>query len=567
MNVDIPPIFFTQNHKINYFENEFFKIQIPSSPFTDLFWFSFENMNENLWDECYIHVLRVDKHLGWGQDLKVILTNKLNQEKQTIDIGQSSKPYSKKQWVPISKTIVPTEKRIHFENDNFKIYTTTPDYGDVFQLDYDSSKNQLFVKRIDVPTGWGQILNCVYEEKRSIASQYTLMKKKYFEIGPSETNEKRMTVDWEKIPDEIPKHIFFHKTPVDYVFLILQNLEENIFTFSFDSHTNFLRTEKIIAPTQYTSQQQKKLVHQPHGWNSEIKIILVNISKPFEKKQLIYIGSSPHKTSLLQRVNLQEKKFFVALTTIPSRISQPWFYEQIKFLLESQTTHFEKLYITIAKKYKRFQEEIPINLMEKISSLSDKIDWIILEEDFGPGSKYLGPLIHRRYIVENEYLIVIDDDRFYNPFLIEHFKTAMISFGGEHNFSSGLWDYYFDKSYTKLEEDYYTMIVRKEENQQKFFYGNGLGGFMGFCMKCVNIDQFIKYHFDIFEKVPKSFFHDEGITLNYLKAREESIIYVKHKGCNYLEKEQVHALCKSGLCNRGKVENQIFFVTQMNSLL
>ena len=557
MNVDIPLLFFTQNHKINYFENEYFKIQIPPSPFTDLFWFSIENVDSINILYTSIHILRVDKHLGWGQDLKIMITNKINLEKQIIDIGPSQKPYFKKELV-LDQKMIPN-KKIHFESEYFKIYTISSDYNDIFKVNYDFSNNQLSVQRTDSNTGWGQILNCIYEqktnlEKNSFKTLHPIMvKRKIFEIGPSENNEKRLTVDWEKIPDEIPKHIFVQN---DFFFLILQNLEENLMTFSYDSHTNFLKSEKIM------SSMSKKM----NGWISEIKIILYKPSKPFERKNLIYIGPS-NKNNTIQRVSLNEKKFFVALTTIPSRIVQPWFYEQMKFLLESQTIPFEKLFITIAKKYKRFQEEVPQEVMDKISSLSDKIDWIVLEEDFGPGSKYMGPLLHRRYIVENEYLIIIDDDRFYNPYLIEHFRTAMTSYGGEHSFSSGLWDYYFDKSYTKLEEDYYTMMVRKEESQQKFFYGNGLGGFMGFCMKCVNIDQFLKYHFEILEKVPKSFFHDEGITLNYLKAREESIIYVKHKGCNFMEKEQVHALCKSGLCNRGKVENQIFILTHMNKLL
>ena len=141
MNVDIPLLFFTQNHKINYFENEYFKIQIPPSPFTDLFWFSIENVDSINILYTSIHILRVDKHLGWGQDLKIMITNKINLEKQIIDIGPSQKPYFKKELL-LDQKMIPN-KKIHFESEYFKIYTISSDYNDIFKV-----KTQARVKYI-----------------------------------------------------------------------------------------------------------------------------------------------------------------------------------------------------------------------------------------------------------------------------------------------------------------------------------------------------------------------------------------------------------------------------------
>ena len=71
----------------------------------------------------------------------------------------------------------------------------------------------------------------------------------------------------------------------------------------------------------------------------------------------------------------------------------------------------------------------------------------------------------------------------------------------------------------------------------------------------------------ILERIPKSFYHDEGIILGYLKYKEENILYLNHKGCNYIEEEMVDALCKSNLVDRGNIEKEILQITNLEKLL
>ena len=110
-------------------------------------------------------------------------------------------------------------------------------------------------------------------------------------------------------------------------------------------------------------------------------------------------------------------------------------------------------------------------------------------------------------------------------------------------------------------------FIKSEKNNYNFYFGNGLGGFYGFCIKVENMDKFINYNFKILEKIPTSFFHDEGITLGFLKATEENILILKHRGCNYIQNEMVDALCFSGLCDRGKIEKEVLLLTNQEQLL
>ena len=74
-------------------------------------------------------------------------------------------------------------------------------------------------------------------------------------------------------------------------------------------------------------------------------------------------------------------------------------------------------------------------------------------------------------------------------------------------------------------------------------------------------------HFAFTNGENKSFYHDEGIILGYLKKKQETIIYLKHVGCEQYKEEPVDALCKSGLCNRSLIEKEILYITNYQSLL
>ncbi len=226
----------------------------------------------------------------------------------------------------------------------------------------------------------------------------------------------------------------------------------------------------------------------------------------------------------------------------------------------------ENIFITIAKKYKRFNEKIDESVIERIRALSSKIIFIELEEDYGPASKYLGPLLKYYSVLDGNIMIVVDDDRKYNPNLVMHFKMAYNSFPNVV-FSSGLWNIYFDKGYAKKSDEDIEMSLFKEQNANTFYYGNGLGGFFGFAMKVVGLETFIEYHFKVFQRIPKAFYHDEGISLGYLKYFEENIIFLNHKGCNFIKDEMVDALCNANYVNRGNIEKEILQITNFEKLI
>ena len=117
-----------------------------------------------------------------------------------------------------------------------------------------------------------------------------------------------------------------------------------------------------------------------------------------------------------------------------------------------------------------------------------------------------------------------------------------------------------------MDDNFLEFKIHKESNNNKFYFGQGLGGFFGFCIKVQNIKKFIEYNNIILNKIPKSIFHDEGIIIGYLKYNKETILYLKHKGCNIIKEELVDALCTSNLVDRGQIEKEILKITNLEKL-
>jgi hypothetical protein len=102
------------------------------------------------------------------------------------------------------------------------------------------------------------------------------------------------------------------------------------------------------------------------------------------------------------------------------------------------------------------------------------------------------------------------------------------------------------------------------DNSFDFKAGYGLGGFFGFCIHLSSsefIRSFLEYHLAILQDIEKSFYHDEGISLNYMKFKNETVVYLHHYGCNFIQNEMSDALCTSNLCDRRKVEHDIYNMT------
>ena len=140
------------------------------------------------------------------------------------------------------------------------------------------------------------------------------------------------------------------------------------------------------------------------------------------------------------KVNLKDYKIYIGLTTIPSRINI--LMNNLKHFIKNQNYDYEKILITIPKNYRRFKNTIDEKSIELLKA-NKRIEIIYIENDYGPASKYLGPLIND-YIKNDDLLIIIDDDRIYIKNLIKNFVTAYRSFP-EYSFQD--YGHIFDKNY------------------------------------------------------------------------------------------------------------------------
>ena len=503
---------------INIFENEKYRINKVKDGFND----KFEIIEEN--DK--LKIKRVDADEGWGANLKMKIFDKVNNKEYIKEIGNSNK----------NKVKVDLEKNIsknHYENNFYKLYAVS-EHNDLFKINYNEISKELSVKRTDENIGWEQDLKIEYYEKMT-------KNIKYLHVGSSKNNKKKIIIDINKIdyiriPDYYEDKVYKIKK--------IKNEYNDKFDFTIDHRTNILKVKRLDTD---------------EGWGQPLMVNIEYKNKSYD----IYIGSSEINI-LLKKVNLKDYNVYVCLTTIPSRASNEILVQNINNFIKTQTYDFTNLLITIPKKYKRFKENINDKVKKKLKSIN-KVKIIESDKDYGPASKYLGPLMNN-YIKDNDLLIVIDDARIYNKNLVKHLVTAYRSFN-QYEYFSGLWSHFFDKSYKYLSNDYLEITIHQEKNEDNFKFGNGLGGFFGFAMNIKNKKEFINYNLKILEIINKSFFHDEGILLGYLKKKEKNIIYLRHVGCDEYEKETVDALCKSGLCNRELIEKEILYVTNYQLIL
>ena len=503
---------------INVFENEKYRITKIKDDHND----KFEILEEN--DILYIK--RVDKNEGWGANLKLNFFDKVDNIEYIKEIGNSSKNNKK---IELDKKI----SKNHYENNFYKLYFIS-NYNDIFKINYDELAKSLIIKRLDDTIGWDQDLVIEYYEKIT-------KNVKHIKVGASKENVKSIIININKI-DYIEVPNYYDDTI--YKIEKIKNQYDDKFIFKMDHKTNIIKIKRFDTN---------------EGWGQNLMIKVKYKNKNYE----IYIGPSNTHISF-KKLNLKDYKVYVCLTTIPSRMINDILVNNIKNFVKTQNYNFDKILLTIPKKYKRFNTTIDKKIITKLEKI-EKVEIIYIDTDLGPASKYLGPLMNN-YIKKDDLLIVIDDDRIYNKNLVNNLVIAYRSFN-QYEFYTGLWSYFFDKKYKYLEKDFLEITSLKETNEDNFTFGNGVGGFFGFAMNIKNKKEFINYNLEILEKVSKSFFHDEGIMLGYLKKKEKTIIYLKHYGCYEYENESVDALCKSGLCDRTLTEKEILYVTNYQSLL
>jgi len=108
-----------------------------------------------------------------------------------------------------------------------------------------------------------------------------------------------------------------------------------------------------------------------------------------------------------------------SLTTIPSRITT-----SCRTTIDSLLNQVDHIYLSIAKFYTRFQVEgtIPSYLQEE--PYKSKVT-VILCEDKGPATKYLGALDALSAISPRAWVFVCDDDQVYKSNLLETMKRGI----------------------------------------------------------------------------------------------------------------------------------------------
>lgn len=117
-------------------------------------------------------------------------------------------------------------------------------------------------------------------------------------------------------------------------------------------------------------------------------------------------------------------KYIISLTTIPSRIN---YIEKTLDSLIKQTIKPEKIVLNIPKSYTlRFNHLLDKTNVKKIfKKYIGKIVINYIESDYGPGTKLLGLLKSNmiNYGENDTYVVLVDDDLVYKPYMLEYFNN------------------------------------------------------------------------------------------------------------------------------------------------
>jgi len=248
-------------------------------------------------------------------------------------------------------------------------------------------------------------------------------------------------------------------------------------------------------------------------------------------------------------------KIFIAMSIIPSRALDPKFIDNIRHL-QKQQLPFEKLFISIPKEYKRFPNQtICPKVLQELTAYP-WVEIIHLEKDYGPASKFLGPLLHCKETLQDNILIIIDDDRTYSTqittlyadFFIKHLSVDVASGNPQL--------YYNTFFYQRLDPQF----IDIREARSKY-----VSGFMSFALHCRHDwNDLVNYTLQVLEKCPDSFYHDEGILMNYFQCFDVKVFYINFKMIEFVEQEMVDALCESTSNIRKTVEQSILNWTIAN---
>lgn len=120
----------------------------------------------------------------------------------------------------------------------------------------------------------------------------------------------------------------------------------------------------------------------------------------------------------------------VSLTCLPTRIDN---IEKILYCINEQLKQPDKIIINYPTKCLRLNTTYNINSLkeriekiDKLNSLKDKI-YINITKDYGPITK-IYPLINLDFIKDNDIIVILDDDNYYNKYLIQNLYNEFIKY-------------------------------------------------------------------------------------------------------------------------------------------
>jgi len=189
---------------------------------------------------------------------------------------------------------------------------------------------------------------------------------------------------------------------------------------------------------------------------SSVRIIIRYISNIVLPLYFLYSS----KRNKGQRKN--DRKIIVTLTSFPKRINYVWLV--VECMLR-QTILPDKIILWLSKEQFSSYEAIPIKLRNRVS---DIFDIKLVDNDLKSHKKY--------YYAFNEYpddfVITIDDDIFYPPYLIEELLSH---FDEKNKYIVGR--YGFEITYdTKSDINSYNKWIESDiKNQMHSFFGSGGG--------------------------------------------------------------------------------------------
>lgn len=126
-----------------------------------------------------VNIGRKDLDFGWEFPLVLFVMDKINKKEFELYVGTSKN----------NKKSIPLDQKLNvMENEKLCIEVAKNKFSDLFDLHLEED-GTLIVTRIDEPTGWGQNLLLLVKDK-------TTKKKETIRIGPSNTNQKSVKVDY-----------------------------------------------------------------------------------------------------------------------------------------------------------------------------------------------------------------------------------------------------------------------------------------------------------------------------------------------------------------------------------